>query len=216
MTRKNSGPLSLAQVTEILDLIPEKFRPGVLSGQLLVQPQSMWYNSSPVIIDATTKRLKSGRYNTANDLGVISKQYAFKRTKGYREIRDMLIPATKDENKNAIVSLQEIVENLWQACLGSPQKVKIPCPHPDECPEGGVDHVVAYAFKKDPGALFKFYENIVGRATETAEINVNNQSLVQMFSDPTPVTDIQVIDVTPTEMYERKQLLEGKVIDESN
>ena len=207
---------ALALSEDILDLVPEQFRDGVLAGSLLVQPKTRWYNSEkPVIIDAVTKRLKYGRYNTANNIGEISKKTAYKRTSGYKEMRERYITA-QGKTKESIISLEEIIQQLWEACMGSPQKVKVQCPHPDDCPEGGGEHVVAFAFRKDPKSLFSLYENIVGRATETAEVSVNNRHLVELLHDTTPLNDIRVIDLLPEEMYSRKALIEGESIDKNH
>ena len=73
-------------------------------------------------------------------------------------------------------------------------------------------HVVA--FKKDANALFKFYENLVGRATETTDINVNQNTLVKLLSDHTPVTDLHVIDLPPEALYERRKLIEEALKEE--
>ena len=192
----------------ILNLVPEKLRDGVLDGSLVIQPQDRWYSKDKPLILSDKGRIVAGRYATANDPVATSKLTAYKRTRGYKEMREQLISA-EGRTKDTILTLQDLVQNLWEACMGSPQKVKVECPHPESCPEGGGDHVVAYAFKKDAGALFKFYENIVGRAAETAEVTVTNTHLVALLNDKTPMNDLRVIDLTPEDLYSRKQLLEG-------
>lgn len=193
----------------ILTLVPEKLRDSVLDGSLVIQPMERWYSKDKPLILNTKGRIVAGRYATANDPAVLSKKYAYKRTRGYKEMREALITAEPGQTRESILSLQDLVQNLWEACMGSPQKVKVPCPHPEACPEGGGDHLIATAFRKDAGNLFKFYENIVGRAQETSEVTVNNNHLVAMLNDKTVMSDLRVIDLTPEELYGRKLLIEG-------
>jgi hypothetical protein len=210
-SRREQSETNIDEAT--LSLVPEKLRDGVLDGSLVIQPRERWYNSEKPLILDSLGRIKSGRYATANDAALISKQTAYKRTRGFKEMRERYIAAEPGDSREAIVTLKDLIENLWEACMGSPQKVKIPCPHPEACPEGVDHHVVAYAFKKDAGALFKFYENIVGRAAETAEVTVTNTTLVSLLNDRTPMTDLKVIDLTPEDLYSRKQLIEGDTSD---
>lgn len=210
--------LSSSEIEDILDLIPEELQDGVLSGSLQVRPSDMWWDKEkPVIVDAITKKLKSGRYSTANDLGVVSKQTAYKRKRGYKEMQAVYIGSEPGEHEKQIISLKEIIDALWDAANGSPQQIE--CPHPEL--HTGRDiatlkHVVA--FKKDPNALFKLYENLVGKATETTDINVNQNTLVRLLQDRTPLTEVTVIDLPPDQIYARKKLLEepieGEVIND--
>ena len=167
-------------------------------------PRSKWWtHDKPLILDTQSRKIRSGRYATANDLAVVSKQSAWKRTRGYREMKEMFIPSEKNSHtKEAIVSLQEIVEALWQACLGSPQEVT--------CPDCGGKNIVA--FKKDPNALFKFYENLVGRATETSEVSVTNKSLIAILNDTTKLDELITIELDPRVAAERAKLIEGTVV----
>lgn len=190
--------LSAGDIDEIIDLIPERLQAGVLDGTLIVKPQSMWYNETkPVVVD-DQGRIKAGRYKKAADIATISKLTAYKRKKGYREMQNMYIGAEPGEHEKQIISLKEIIEALWDAANGSPQRVT--------CKHCGRDEIVA--FKKDPNALFKLYENLVGKATETTEINVNQNTLVQLLSDQRPVSELTVIELPPDQAYERKKLLE--------
>lgn len=203
-TKPKHTSLSAGELEDILDLIPERLMAGVLDGSLLVRPRSAWWNQDkPVIVEAATSHIKAGRYATANDPGVVSKQTAYKRKKSYKEMQQMYITAEPGETKEQIISIKEIIEALWDAANGSPQKVV--------CPDCGQQNV--FAFKKDPNALFKLYENIVGKATETSEINVNQTALIKLLQDQTPVDSLTIIELPPDQIYERRRLLEGGDIE---
>lgn len=182
---------------EILELVPEQFREGVIDGSLIVKDRKLWYDKlKPVLVD-TKGRIKSGRY-ISNDPTVISRTTAYKRKRGFREMRDLFVPATSGETAQAITSLEEIVKSLWEAVNGSPQQIECPC---------GCEYKGLYAFKKDPNALFRWYENIVGKATETQDINISNTHLIALLNDTTPIETMEVIDISPSEAFERRKLL---------
>ena len=190
---------------EILELVPEQFLQGVKDGSLIVKDRKLWYDKlKPVIVDSKGK-IRAGRY-VSNDPGVISRTSAYKRKRGFREMRDLFVPATENETAQAITSLEEIVKSLWEAVNGSPQQIECPC---------GCEYKGLYAFKKDPNALFRWYENIVGRATETQDINISNTHLIALLNDNTPIETVEVIDLTPSEAFERKRLPSGTDISEA-
>lgn len=218
MVSKKTPPkgsrLSVTEIEEIIDLIPERFQPGVLDGSLAVRPPIHWWSEDkPVIVDSATNHIRYGRYATANNPALLGKLSAYKRKKSYREMQQIYIGSEPGEHEKQIISLKEIIDALWDAANGSPQEVD--CPHP-ELHTGrdiaSLKHVIA--FKKDPNALFKLYENLVGKATETTDINVNQSHLVKLLSDPTPMRDITVISMSPQEVYERKKLIEGTIDSE--
>lgn len=208
--------LETSEIEEILDLIPERFQAGVLDGSLVVRPRDMWWSEDkPVIVDAHDNHIKYGRYSTANNPTVVSRQTAYKRKRGYKEMQAVYIGAEPGEHEKQIISLKEVIDALWDAANGSPQYID--CPHP-ELHTGrdvaGLKHVVA--FKKDPNALFKLYENLVGKATETTDINVNQNTLVKLLTDQTPLTELTVIDLPPDQIYERKKLMTAEVEEEED
>lgn len=206
---KEGSRLEGEDLEAVMDLVPERFQSGVLDGTLVVRPPATWYSpDKPVIVEAANNHIKHGRYITANNTAQISKQFAYKRKKGYREMQATYIGSQPGEHELQIISLKEIIDALWDACNGSPQLID--CPHPElhygkNATE--LKHVVA--FKKDANSLFKLYENLVGRATETTDINVNQTALVKLLHDQTPLTDLHVIDLPPEAIYERRKLLES-------
>ena len=211
---KEGSHLNASEIEEILDLIPDRFQEGVLNGTLFVRPLNTWYSpDKPVIVEAANNHIKHGRYITANNPGLVSKQTAFKRKRGYKEMQAIYIGAEPGEHQQQIISLKEIIDALWDAANGSPQEID--CPHPElHNGRNSTPLKHAVAFKKDPNALFKLYENIVGKAMETSEINVNQNTLVKLLQDQTPLTDLHIIDLPPDQIYERRKLLEAP--DEAN
>lgn len=204
--RPRHSSLTAGEIEEIMDFIPEQLKAGVLDGSLAVRPRNMWGKEDrPVIVEAHNNHIKSGRYKTANDPATVSKQTAYKRKRSYKEMQQVYITAEPGESKEQLFSIKEIIEALWEAANGSPQKVT--------CPDCGQQNIVA--FKKDPNALFKLYENIVGKATETSEINVNQTQLIRLLQDRTPVDSLTVIELPPDQIYERRKLLEsGDIIND--
>ena len=213
---KPAANMSVEAIQSILDIIPEQFHDGVLDGTLVVKVPEMWYNPlKPVIAGAKDNHIKHGRYITANNPGMISKQTAYKRKASYKELQGIYIGGEPNEHEKQLISLKEIIEALWDAANGSKQLVA--CPHPELHPPGSkvpLEHVVA--FKKDPNALFKLYENLVGKAGETMDVNINQSALVRMLQDPTPVSNLVVIDLPPDQAYEKRQLIEGQFTDIPN
>lgn len=210
-----SSRMTASEIEEIFDLIPERFHAGVLDGTLTVRGKEHWYSpDKPVIVESHNNHIKHGRYATANDPAIVSRQTAYKRKKGYQEMQHVYIGAEPGEHEKQIISLKEIIDALWDAANGSPQYID--CPHPELHTGRDIASLKhAVAFKKDPNALFKLYENLVGKATETSEINVNQTSLVKLLQDRTPLTEVTVIDMTPTQVYERRKLLEEEVAGET-
>lgn len=188
---------------EIMSLVPEQFREGVLSGEYTVEPRYRWYNpDKPVIVSTDTHRIRSGRYINANNPAVIGRASAYKQTSSYRQMLETIVPL--DGNKDKRGSFAWLLEQFHQACEGSPQLA--PCPHPDICPQGGKPHVIA--FKKEPAPMFKLIELMAGKAKETQEVNVNTKQLLSILNDNVPITEITVIDLPPEQARERKMLME--------
>jgi len=185
----------------LLSLVPERLREGVLSGEYYIEPQEMWWNEDkPVVIRKFGHRIMAGKYKNSGDLGLIAKQTSYKRTLSYRQMLEDLVPIDGDENKRG--SFAWCLKQFFIACEGSPQKIA--CPHPD-CSDS---HSVT-AFKRDANAMFKLIELMAGKAKETQEVNVNSKQLIALLNDPTPISELTVIDLPPAEAMERRKLLES-------
>lgn len=187
---------------EILSLVPDRLKDGVISGEYKVEPRDVWYDpNKPVVIKVSGHKILAGKYKQSGDLGRISRETSYKRTASYRQALEALVPMDGDENKRG--SFAWCLKQFFIACEGSPQLA--PCPHPDICPQGGRPHVVA--FRREAGPMFKLIELMAGKAKETQDINVNNKHLVALLNDPTPLTELTIIDLPPEEVRERNRLL---------
>lgn len=173
---------------DILANIAIELRDKVESGEILVSSPETWHSpDKPVLRDAVTHRLTkgSGRIKGSKDIAIASKETAFQRRKGYRHlIEEYIPPSDLKDTPNAIISFRELIDNLVDACSGSPQMVS--CQH-EGCSE---KHLVA--FKKDPNVLFKLYENLAGKAKETSEMSINSTHLAISLNERTPIDGINV------------------------
>ena len=189
-----------------LALLTDELRLKVESGEAMIAHPSTWeYAERPVVRNCFTKSLVkgSGKIKGSKNAAVASKETGFTRRRGYRALSEEYLPEDLKDSPNAILSFRELTERLIDACNGSPQKVK--CQH-EGC---GEYHLVA--FKKDANVLFKLWENRVGRATETADINVNSQSLAIVLNERLPITSLEVHTIDPGEQFRRKELIEGQL-----
>lgn len=188
----------------LLDLLPDDLRERVINGELIMQEGQS--PLKPVLRDAKTGRVVkgSGRPVNANNLGVISRKTAYKRTKAFNEWFDDFIPAVKDDNPDAIISLEELIETAAKVAQGWKKLFEITCP---AC-EHEFKHEMEY--RPDAKLLSFLIERRVGKAKETQDINIRSESIVQMLHDQTPIGNIEVVDVTPMERSDRlKQIRES-------
>lgn len=151
--------------------------------------------SKPVVVDASTGRIVkgSGRPPNANNPAVVGKVAAAKRTRAYNEALQAFVPVDRDGSPEAIVSLQELMEAAARVATG--KSVAVTCP---ECKtEFGASVGV------DSKVLTFLLERLLGRATETKDINIRSEQLVAMLHDFTPSKTREVIALTPEERAER-------------
>jgi hypothetical protein len=210
--------LSTEEVQALTEAVPEEYRARVRSVEdNLVNPAGEFdvfvgqKADKPVVIDAKTKRLMkgSGRYPKANDPAEVGKVTAFKLTKTYREALEMAVSLGPDGKR----TFEQVLDDFFRACEGSPQTVD--CPHPEmhgHKSGGPVKHIVA--FKADPNAMFKMIELLAGKARETHEVSGQLEHLHRLLDERHPV---QLIGrgQAPGEAAERKrQLIEQGVIEE--
>jgi hypothetical protein len=183
---------------EDLDLLTDDLRAGVEAGELTLQHPDTWYSPLRPVVKRDGKMVKgSGKIKGSKDAAVASRETGYKRTKGYQETLEALLPAERADSPSAVSSLRELVEAFWQAVKGSPQKVS--------CPECGVTSV--YAFKQDPHAIMKMIERLTGRAKETQDINIHSESIVALLNERTNMRELQVITIDPEEERRRRELL---------
>ena len=183
------------------ELLAEDLREGITSGEYFITEPRLWHEDDRPVV----KRVKngtlvkgSGRMAGVKEMGDASREGMFKRRKGYRRMIEDLIPASDTrDNQNAIMSFKELVENLVDACLGSPQTVR--------CTSCGDKFQTA--LKKDAATLYKLFENLNGKAKETQEINLSSQHLSLVLNERTPVNEIVVRELSPHMLEERRTMV---------
>ena len=180
-----------------------ELRARVESGELLILPGQN--PEKPVLRDAATGRLVkgSGRAPKANDLGVIAKTTAYKRTRSFTEWFDAFIPSTRDQAPNAIISLEELIKTAAEVAQGYEELLAITCP---ECKH---QFQKTHRSKPDAKLLAFLIERRVGKAKETQEISIRSEQIVQMLNDPTPITTVEVIEVSPAERADRMKQIKA-------
>ena len=176
---------------QLLEALSPELRVRAERGEVLLFPGKD--SLRPVVRDAVTGRIVkgSGRPPAANDIGRISKQTAYKRTRSFSEAFDSFIPAVRTDNPEAIISLEELITTAARVAQG--EEVEVSCP---ACKHKFYEHIKANA------KLLEFLiERRVGRAKETMEVNIRSEELIQMLNDQSPV--IEVVDITPDERAAR-------------
>lgn len=187
---------------EVLAVLPEEVRDRVLAGELHAYPGKN--PLKPVLRDAITGVLVKGTGLSprAVDVGRISQETAYKRTKTYRQALEEAVPASSDPKVRRSVGW--IIERLEVAMVGEMVTKKSIC---SDC--GHVDVVDMYR-KPDTYAAIKLLELVHGRARETQDINVNMTELHKILEERTPTREITVRTMDPAEVQRRKDTIEGE------
>ena len=182
-------------------LLSEELREGVDAGDYFIMENRFWRDDEkPVVKRVANGTLVkgSGRMAGTKSPEEATHERMYRTRKGYRTlIEDFIPPSDVRDNPNAIMSFKELVENLIDACVGSPQQVT--------CSSCGDKFQTA--FKKDPSTLFKLFENLNGKAKETQQINVSSQHLSLMLNERTPVNEIVVRELSQEKIAERAQMV---------
>lgn len=182
----------------LIDRVEPEIRDRILAGELLIEPGQR--PEKPVLKDAATGRFikGSGRPVNANDPAITGKVSAYKQTKSFTEWFDAFIPAVAEDNPDAIISLQELIETAARVSRG--EDVEIEC---SNCKSKNW-----YAIKPNAKLLSFLIERRVGKAKETQDINLRSESIIQLLQDPRPIGVVEVITMTPEERIERRRQIE--------
>ena len=155
------------------------------------------------MVDASGHFVKgSGRSLKANNPAVIGKISAAKRSRAYTEALQAFVPVDREGTPEAITSLEELMTAAARVATG--KSVGVTCPNCQT--EFGASIGV------DSKVLTWLLERVLGRATETQNINVRSEQLVQMLTDYTPSGAREVVAVTPAERAERAR--QARIIDQ--
>ena len=188
---------------DLLDVLPEEVRARVLAGELRAEPGKD--RNKPVLIDAATGRLAKGTGHRPGGqhgaLGEMSKKYAYKRRKGFREALETIISSEEDPTKP--MTLGWLINRLIEDAGGGPVNVSATCPECDT-----KFKVEAYR-KGDPMVLFKVAELLVGRARETQDLNISAKHVYAMLDERVAVTELRVHAIDPEEVAARRLALQA-------
>ena len=190
---------------ELLDRLDTETRTLVDSGAITVWKGR---NGKPVLRDGKTGQMLPGtalHENTKHGEGEkASKVSAWKRTNAYRELMERYYTDEK---------FGEMLEAGLEAAIGNAVRKEVTCP---ECAHGFTETMYR---RPDATIFFKTMEQLMGRAEETRQINVNTEHLYRLLDERTDVREIQVFTVTPEEEEERRLLLdaeeEGLIVSDS-
>ena len=150
---------------DLLALVNDEVRARVATGELEVVTGKL--AEKPVVRDAISKQVVpgvgSGQYPGASNLGLVSKQTGFKRSRPYREALEALAPYDGDESTAG--SLAWWYAKARWAAAGSPQKA--------DCHHEGCGEKHSVVMKPDGNIIFKFIEMLVGKAPATMDLTVD-------------------------------------------
>lgn len=186
----------------LYDLLTPELRAMVDSGEAFVEGPGQKIDKPIVKYTANGRYVKgSGRSPNANDPAVLGRMTAYKRTKSFTEWFDDFIPSVREENPNAIIALDELLEAAAKVAQGWEETKYFDC---EKCHHA---NAVEVNVKPDTKMLMFLIERRVGKAKETQEINIRSEQIVQMLHDNTPINDIQVIDISAETRAERRLLM---------
>lgn len=143
----------------------------------------------------------TGHAQGAGDIGNNAARYAYKRTNAYKDLLEHLIPADLDPTKRG--SIGWLFEQGFAAAEGGTVSIDVTCP---DC---GHKHKVE-AWKKPDAVAFKtLIEQVLGRATETKNVNVESKNLHAIIDERIPAEAIEVYDLDDEIVARRRAEIEG-------
>jgi hypothetical protein len=153
---------------ELLAVLTPELRDIVLNGGSVVEGKDP---NKPVVRNAKGRIQKgSGVVKKHVDMAVISKEYAYKRKKSYRQALESIIDADGPPDKKGTF--------LWW--LRQAEEAAEGAPIPASCPECNHKFQVPYG-KKDGGLIYKIIELVHGRATETKEVTYKDETMEKIL-----------------------------------
>lgn len=120
----------------------------------------------PVVRDPAGKLVKgTGIEKRHIDMGEMSKQFAYKRRKSYREALETIVDADGPPEQEG--TFLWWLRQAQEAAKGAVQEVACP-----EC-----RHKFEVKGKRDGGLIFKIIELVHGKATETREVSYRDETM---------------------------------------
>lgn len=198
-TYTRAPELTTRERDELLESMEnEELRQGILAGTYYISGPGH-IPSRPVVrwVDGPRKGqpvIGSGSPPQGEKTAEMNRKSAWKRTAAYRELLD----------RYWAPELEWLFEQAKAMIEGGPVNVKAVCP---ECEHRF--NVEAYR-KGDAQALKVVWESIIGRASERKEVDVNIRALMAQIDERSPLSTIEVIEVSPEEVAQRIALSEGR------
>lgn len=179
-------------------LLPVQLQEDARAGVITFADPSTWENPLKPVIRRDGKVTKgTGRIKGAKDPVLAGKESGFKRRASYHQLKERYINAGDERDPEAIMSFKELMDTLIDACNGSVQTIT--------CTACG--DKFQHAFKKDAATLFKLFENYIGKARETTQVNVTASHLHGILNEPIPIESLQVRSIDPEEQAERRKMI---------
>lgn len=146
----------------------------------------------------------SGRYPNANNAAAVAKMSAVKRSREYHEAVREFIPVEKAEaGAHALTSLEELLEAAARVATGKPFGVR--------CPDCKYEFTVNMGV--DSKVLVFLLERLLGKATETKDVNIRSEEIVKLLQDESVNLQIEVVALDPRERAERARVIEASFAD---
>lgn len=142
----------------------------------------------------------SGRHPKANNAATVSKMTAVKRSRTYQEAMYDMISVDEESGKNAILSLEELLKAAAHVATGKPKAVTCPA----------CLHQFLEAIAVDSKVLVFLLERILGKATETKDVNIRSEQIVELLRDESVNARLEIVALDPRERSERQRVIEAE------
>lgn len=142
----------------------------------------------------------SGRYPNANNAAAISKITARKRSRTYQEAMYDMISVDEESGKDAIISLEKLLDAAAHVATGKPKAVTCPA----------CNNRFLEAIDVDSKVLVFLLERILGKATETKDVNIRSEQIVELLRDESVNARLEIVALDPRERSERQRTIEAE------
>lgn len=192
--KKRTTTLSELEKAEIMETLDSDTRALVDAGLV-----KLWRGrgGKPVLRDAKGKILPgSGLHlNEKHGNTEAATSMSWKRTNAYRSLIEKYF--TEDK-------FDEMMEAGFEAAVGHPVTKEATC---GEC--GATQQIEMYR-KPDSTIFFKVLEQLMGRAEETKQINVDSEHLHRLIDERVEVEEVETFSVRPEVADARRERIESE------
>ena len=103
---------------------------------------------------------------------------------------------------NAVTSLEELIQAAARVSTGKP--IPVDCP---EC-----EHHFILNLGVDSKVLVFLLERLLGKPTETKDVNIRSEQIVELLRDETVNARLEIVALDPRERAERQRIIEAELI----